>query len=380
MAEGRHSGLGNPLDTNQIVTEAKKRWLRPVEICEILQNDKSFHIASEPAKMPPSGSFFLFNRKELRCFRKDGYNWTKKRDGKTVMEAHEKLKVGGSEVLNCYYAHGEENKKFQRRSYWLLQEELSHVVLVHYREVKGNGTNVSCIKETEEAFPYFQETETNVSSCFHPNNSQVTSQTIDTTGLSSAQALEHMDAESAHNHQASSGFHSSFKFQQPMVEKINAGLSDPFLPASISNDILGNGTSGNQSVPFWPSFPETQPDTNGFVLGQENLILGQHFTSNFGEGWGYGSHPQNQNLWQTSEGKWPLDQDVHAESEYGATSSFHEQDVNLVEQFNIQHSWLLQTDNQGIHPMQNNLQVQLSDADHGCKTALEGKTDYHPTE
>ena len=83
---------------------------------------------------------------------------------------------------------------------------------------------------------------------------------------------------------------------------------------------------------------------------------------------------------QTSEGKWPLDQDVHAESEYGATSSFHEQDVNLVEQFNIQHSWLLQTDNQEIHPMQNNLQVQLSDADHGCKTALEGKTDYHPTE
>ena len=66
----------------------------------------------------------------------------------------------------------------------------------------------------------------------------------------------------------------------------------------LSDDILGNGTSGNQFVPFWPSFPETQPDTNGFLLGQENLILGQHFTSNFGEGWGYGSHPQNQNLWQ----------------------------------------------------------------------------------
>lgn len=84
---------------------------------------------------------------------------------------------------------------------------------------------------------------------------------------------------------------------------------------------------------------------------------------------------------QTSEGKWPLDQDVHAESEYGATSSFHEQDVNLVEQFNIQHSWLLQTDNQEIHPMQNNLQVQLSDADHGylksnpeINMAQEGKT------
>ena len=35
-----------------------------------------------------------------------------------------------------------------------------------------------------------------VSSCFHLNNFQVTSQTIDTTGLNNAQALEHVDAES----------------------------------------------------------------------------------------------------------------------------------------------------------------------------------------
>ncbi|XP_050291132.1 calmodulin-binding transcription activator 3-like [Quercus robur] len=422
MAKGRHSGLGNPLiNANQIVTEAQKRWLRTAEICGIIQNYKNFRLAAEPAKKPPSGSFFLFNRKELRCFRKDGYNWTKKRDGKTVMEAHEKLKVGGIEVLNCYYARGEENKNLQRRSYWLLQGELSHVVLVHYREVKGNRTNDSCIKETEEAFPYFQETEPNsemdgyVSSCFHPNNSQVTSQTIDITGLNSAQALEHMDTESACNHQASSGFHLSFEFQQPMVEKMNPGLSDPFLPASIPNycqgefstvlgvgfgslaqadkakysnnmrqildsppsdDDLGNGTSGNQAVPFWPSFPETQPDTNGFLLERENLVLRQHFTSNFVERWEFSSHPQIQNEWQTSEGKWPLNQNVHAESEYGATSLFHEQDVNLDEQFNFQESCLLQTDNQEIHPMQNNLQVQLSDADHGCKTALEGKIDF----
>jgi hypothetical protein len=39
------------------------------------------------------GSLFLFDRKVLRYFRKDGHNWRKKRDGKTVREAHEKLKV-----------------------------------------------------------------------------------------------------------------------------------------------------------------------------------------------------------------------------------------------------------------------------------------------
>lgn len=39
------------------------------------------------------GSLFLFDRKVLRYFRKDGHNWRKKKDGKTVREAHERLKV-----------------------------------------------------------------------------------------------------------------------------------------------------------------------------------------------------------------------------------------------------------------------------------------------
>lgn len=39
------------------------------------------------------GSLFLFNRKTLRFFRKDGHSWRKKADGKTVRETHEKLKV-----------------------------------------------------------------------------------------------------------------------------------------------------------------------------------------------------------------------------------------------------------------------------------------------
>jgi hypothetical protein len=39
------------------------------------------------------GSVFMFDRKVLRYFRKDGHNWRKKKDGKTVKEAHERLKV-----------------------------------------------------------------------------------------------------------------------------------------------------------------------------------------------------------------------------------------------------------------------------------------------
>lgn len=40
------------------------------------------------------GTIVLFDRKMLRNFRKDGYNWKKKKDGKTIKEAHEHLKVG----------------------------------------------------------------------------------------------------------------------------------------------------------------------------------------------------------------------------------------------------------------------------------------------
>ncbi|RWW69105.1 hypothetical protein BHE74_00023314, partial [Ensete ventricosum] len=123
-------------DIEQILLEAQHRWLRPAEICEILRDYRKFRIAPEPPNKPPSGSLFLFDRKVLRYFRKDGHNWRKKKDGKTVKEAHERLKAGSVEVLHCYYAHGEENANFQRRSYWMLDEDFMHIVLVHYLEVK----------------------------------------------------------------------------------------------------------------------------------------------------------------------------------------------------------------------------------------------------
>ena len=71
-----------------------------------------------------------------------------------------------------------------------------------FQLVQGNRKNFNRIKETEEAVPYSQETEPNsemdssVPSCFLLNNYQVTSQRTDTTGLNSAQALDHVDTES----------------------------------------------------------------------------------------------------------------------------------------------------------------------------------------
>ncbi|GLT73799.1 hypothetical protein SLA2020_456330 [Shorea laevis] len=122
-------------DINKLFQEAQTRWLKPPEVLFILQNNEKYLLTQEPPHQPTSGSLLLFNKRVTRFFRKDGHSWRKKRDGKTVGEAHERLKVGNVETLNCYYAHGEHNPNFQRRSYWMLDPAHEHIVLVHYREI-----------------------------------------------------------------------------------------------------------------------------------------------------------------------------------------------------------------------------------------------------
>ncbi|KAK1411759.1 hypothetical protein QVD17_32470 [Tagetes erecta] len=124
------------LDVPNMMEEAKTRWLRPNEIHAVLCNHKHFNISVKPVNLPSSGTIVLFDRKMLRNFRKDGHNWKKKKDGKTVKEAHEHLKVGNNERIHVYYAHGEDWTTFVRRCYWLLDKKLEHIVLVHYRDTQ----------------------------------------------------------------------------------------------------------------------------------------------------------------------------------------------------------------------------------------------------
>ncbi|KAK8671197.1 hypothetical protein V6N13_037802 [Hibiscus sabdariffa] len=124
------------LDVQTMFEEAKSRWLRPNEIHAMLSNHKYFPIHVKPVNLPKSGTIVLFDRRVLRNFRKDGHNWKKKKDGKTVKEAHEHLKVGNEERIHVYYAHGHDNPTFVRRCYWLLDKTLENIVLVHYRETK----------------------------------------------------------------------------------------------------------------------------------------------------------------------------------------------------------------------------------------------------
>ncbi|KAL5564065.1 hypothetical protein UlMin_033812 [Ulmus minor] len=210
MAERGSYGLTPRLDIQQLLAEAQHRWLRPAEICEILSNFQKFQISSEPPNRPPSGSLFLFDRKVLRYFRKDGHNWRKKKDGKTVKEAHEKLKVGSIDVLHCYYAHGEDNENFQRRSYWMLEEDLMHIVFVHYLEVKGNRTNVGGNRETDDFRKGSPQTSTSSTSQYKaPSGSN------EYTSPSSTLTSLYEDADSGEIHQSSSRFYSGFELPQP---------------------------------------------------------------------------------------------------------------------------------------------------------------------
>ncbi|XP_020222817.1 calmodulin-binding transcription activator 2 isoform X2 [Cajanus cajan] len=222
MAERASYGLGPRLDIQQLQLEAQHRWLRPAEICEILRNYQMFQITPEPPNKPPSGSLFLFDRKVLRYFRKDGHNWRKKKDGKTVREAHEKLKVGSVDVLHCYYAHGEENENFQRRSYWMLEPDMMHIVFVHYLDVKVNKTNIGGNTYTNNEASSDSQKDSSLSSGFPRSYGSVPSGSTDSMSPTSTLTSLCEDADSGdHGQLPISGTE-----YVPLVQGERSGASD----------------------------------------------------------------------------------------------------------------------------------------------------------
>ncbi|XP_058723551.1 calmodulin-binding transcription activator 5-like isoform X2 [Vicia villosa] len=179
------------LDVGETLEEAKSRWLRPNEIHAILSNYKYFTIHVKPVNLPKSGTLVLFDRKMLRNFRKDGHNWKKKNDGKTVKEAHEHLKVGNEERIHVYYAHGQDCPSFVRRCYWLLDKSLEHIVLVHYRETQeSQGSPITPVSSlgcglTQSQGSPFTPVNSNSSSISDPTTSWIPSEDLD-SGTNSA--------------------------------------------------------------------------------------------------------------------------------------------------------------------------------------------------
>ncbi|KAK7252313.1 hypothetical protein RIF29_36164 [Crotalaria pallida] len=252
------------LDIQQLQIEAQHRWLRPAEICEILRNYQMFQISSESPSKPLSGSLFLFDRKVLRYFRKDGHNWRKKKDGKTVKEAHEKLKVGSVEMLHCYYAHGEENENFQRRSYWMLEQDMMHIVFVHYLDVKVNKANIGRNVYTDEVASDSKKG-SSTSSGFPSNYSSARSRSTDSMSPTSTLTSLCEDADSGDLGQSLVQGDKSRATDTTYIEGQKAhGMT--------SSDNVMEQSAGLHTDSFSVSFPSIPSSSKG--NGLEHTVLG----------------------------------------------------------------------------------------------------------
>uniref|UniRef100_A0A672FAE2 CG-1 domain-containing protein n=1 Tax=Salarias fasciatus TaxID=181472 RepID=A0A672FAE2_SALFA len=80
----------------------RHRWNTNEEIAAYLITFEKHDewLTTSPKTRPQNGSMILYNRKKVK-YRKDGYCWKKRKDGKTTREDHMKLKVQGVEVRGC---------------------------------------------------------------------------------------------------------------------------------------------------------------------------------------------------------------------------------------------------------------------------------------
>ncbi|XP_044469606.1 calmodulin-binding transcription activator 3-like isoform X2 [Mangifera indica] len=233
-----------PVEQNveQIVKEAQHRWLNAAEICKIIENHEKLQIlAFQPQQRPTSGSFFVIKLRGLRKFRNDGHVWSKKKDGKTIQESHENLKVNGVAKLNCLYAYLETNTNFQRRIYRLIEKE-HDVAIFHYREDKENRKKTTKVShqsslEARKAIPTLVVTGSQGSSSGTVDNGSnqlpLPLQTTDTSNLENIQG----NVESAGG---SSGIVNHGNYQLPLAPKTTD---------SINQNFSNQPSSGFHSIP-----------------------------------------------------------------------------------------------------------------------------------
>jgi len=140
-----------PLEKNSILAAATHQWLNVSQIMFLLDPEiSSIPISNEPpARQPPSGSIFLYDRMITRRYKDDGYRWVKKRNSKKVREDHVKLRLNGVKRVYGSYVHCMDNSTFHRRAYHLLdvddngdstaaasKETNQSLVLVHYLDTQ----------------------------------------------------------------------------------------------------------------------------------------------------------------------------------------------------------------------------------------------------
>ncbi|XP_073903191.1 calmodulin-binding transcription activator 2 isoform X9 [Castor canadensis] len=89
-----------------LLPQERLRWNTNEEIASYLITFEKHDewLSCAPKTRPQNGSIILYNRKKVK-YRKDGYLWKKRKDGKTTREDHMKLKVQGMENPDIVLVH-----------------------------------------------------------------------------------------------------------------------------------------------------------------------------------------------------------------------------------------------------------------------------------
>ncbi|KAK0600134.1 hypothetical protein LWI29_011983 [Acer saccharum] len=101
-------------DIESLFQEARSCWLKLAEVHFILQNHEKYQLNQEAPQKPSGGSVFLFNKRVLRFFRKDG---------RAIGEAHERLK--GKPTSSSVAASPEAGASSLLQALRRLEEQLS---------------------------------------------------------------------------------------------------------------------------------------------------------------------------------------------------------------------------------------------------------------
>ncbi|XP_070016226.1 calmodulin-binding transcription activator 4-like isoform X3 [Nicotiana sylvestris] len=255
---------------NNLVREGRFRWLRPAEVLFILQNHEDQQLANQPPQKPASGSMFLFNKRVLRYFRKDGHSWRKKKDGRTVGEAHERLKVGNAETLNCYYAHGEKNPNFQRRSYWMLDPAYEHIVLVHYRDIT-EGMQIAAFMSQSSPISSIFSLSPSLYSTQHPGFTVV--------GSESYQQYQNESSPGSGEICSGAGINSNGMNISDITGRTEGVSSSPQVEISQALRKLEEQLSLNETDPLYSEI-ENSDDVENFGHDNSSLVQIQHKSNN----------------------------------------------------------------------------------------------------
>ena len=117
-----------------LAASAADRWWKTPEIHAILSRRDEFGLTVRLVALPHcpgSGDWFVVDKSILKQWRKDGHVYRTRKDGSSVIEHHERLKVDGVDALNAVYSYSESG--LCRRAYSLL--DAPNVILVHYRDL-----------------------------------------------------------------------------------------------------------------------------------------------------------------------------------------------------------------------------------------------------